>query len=617
MGLFEDIGETIGNACNAIAEFFGDVFEVAATSVFSTLHVAGDALMKQMLIEMAGSDTEIKSNAAALSKLLKDDIITDANNAIQTALDYSGTLEPGEATRMLKQLHGPIDEHMIAGVIFAVMAEAVTLGQLDGVQNLMAMEDKLKGFSHLVSTMTHMKIDAGLFQPYLKELNAKYQNIIPGPTDLIRMQLREVFDPEFRPELLLPGTGQEYKDAMKESGFNEYWSDSYWAAHWVLPSLGELDEMLHRRIIEPEAWATMVRRNDYLPAWIENRKKIIYSPYTRVDARRMWDLRMLSKEEVYWNYRDLGYDEEHATKMKDWTLVYVAAGDIRARLSKGWISAAEARTELLEAGMPEDRVDVYLEKLVKETGTERTAKERDLTKTDITRSVKKGLLEKDEGAERLQDMGYSEDEAYFIIDSTVSESTSAEIEADRDISKADIIKGIADGVFTEAQGLEMLMKLGYSKEDAQYIIDIRVPPKKPEKMKPERDLTKAEIVKGVKKEILSWDQGAAMLFDMGYDHDEADFILAINIEALTGSPETWSEMQSIVNKGRKVQGLPVKEIPSSITTLEDKLKEYAAIESKAKADGETRDFFIALEKQRGPMKRQHKQLVEQYQKGVK
>ncbi|GAH72363.1 unnamed protein product, partial [marine sediment metagenome] len=263
--------------------------------------------------------------------------------------------------------------------------------------------------------------------------------------------------------------------------------------------------------------------------------------YTRVDARRMWDLRMLSKKEVKDNYLDLGYDEEHAERMKDWTLVYVAAGDIRARFSKGWITATEARTELLEAGMPVERVDVYLEKLVKETGTERTAKERDLTKTDITRSVKKGLLTKDEGIERLQDLGYDEDEAAFIIDSTVTEAKSEEIEHDRDLSKADIIKGIADKVFTEAEGLTMLMKLGYDAVEAQYILDIRIPPIKPAAMAKERDLTKAEIVKGVKKEIITWDQGSFMLINMGYDEDEADFILAINIEALSGSPETWSE----------------------------------------------------------------------------
>ena len=50
----------------------------------------------------------------------------------------------------------------------------------------------------------------------------------------------------------------------------------------------------------------------------------------------------------------------------------------------------------------------------------------------------------------------------------------------------------------------MLMNLGYDATEAQYIIDIRIPPIKPAALKKERDLTKAEIVKGVKKEIISY-----------------------------------------------------------------------------------------------------------------
>lgn len=615
MGLFDWIGETIGNACSAIAEFFGDVFEVVATSVLSTLYTAGDALLKQMLIEVKGSDTDINSNATALSKLMEDEFIDDPNKAINTALDYEGTLEPGEATRVLKTLYGPIDEHMISGVIFALITEIVSLGQVEGVQQLLAMEDKMKGFSDLASTYRKMQNEIGLFQPYQKELNARYQNLIPGATDNVLFALREVWDKDRRVELLAEPPGQKYYDRLAQNGFAAEIGDDYWASHWVLPSVGQLNEMMHRRVIDDATWDRFVKYNDFDPTVRPWLKAISYNPYTRVDIRRMYDLGLVTRQEVKDNYLDLGYDEEHAEKMTVWTLAYVLAVEMRARYSKGWVTEAEVRTALLETGMPADRVDDYLQKIIKADASERTAKERDLTKTDITRSVKKGLLTKDEGVERLIDMGYSEDEAAFIVDITVSESISAEIEADRDLSKADVIKGVADGVFTEAQGLEMLMKLGYDKTEAQYIIDIRVPPKKPEKLRVERDLTKAEIVKGVKKEILSWAQGAAMLFDMGYDVDEADFILAINIEALTGSPETWSEMQDIINKGRRALHRPVKEIPSGIKDIEVGIKKYTQERKEAVEAKKPRQDIIDIDNKILPLKRQHRQLVEQYQKG--
>ncbi|GAH74217.1 unnamed protein product, partial [marine sediment metagenome] len=174
MSLFEDVGEAIGKAFGNLADFIGKAIEKAASATLGNLFVVGDKLLKQMLIEVKGSDTDINSNATALSNLMETEFIDDANKAINTALDYEGTLEPGEATRILKTLYGPIDEHMISGVIFALVAEIVSLGQVEGVQSLLAMEDKLKGFSDLASTYRKMQNEIGLFQPYQKELNARY-----------------------------------------------------------------------------------------------------------------------------------------------------------------------------------------------------------------------------------------------------------------------------------------------------------------------------------------------------------------------------------------------------------------------------------------------------------
>ena len=615
MGLFEDIGEAIGNACGALAEFIGDAVGKAADATLGNLFVFGDKILKQILIEVKGSDTDINSNATALSNLLETEFIDDANKAINTALDYEGTLEHGEATRVLKILYPSVDEHMISGVIFALIAEVASLGQVEGVQQLLAMEDRLKGFSDLASTYRKMQNEIGLFQPYQKELNARYQNLIPGASDNVLFALREVWDPVRRVELLAETPGQKYYDRLAQNGFAGEIADDYWASHWVLPSVGQLNEMLHRRIINSDTWWRFVKYNDFDPTVRPWLKAISYNPYTRVDTRRMWDLRLLTEAELKSNYLDLGYDEEHAEKMTIWTKVYVLAVELRARFNKGWITEAEVRTALTDAGMPVERVSEYMEKILKADKAERVAAERDLTKTDITRSVKKGLLTKDEGVERLMEFGYDEDEAAFIIDSTVSEGISEEIEKDRELSKADIIKGVALGYFTEIQGLEMLMKLGYDNTEAQYIIDIRVPAKAPEKLAPERDLTKAEIVKGVKKEIITWDQGKTMLMDLGYDDYESDFVLAINVEALAGSPETWSEMQDIVNKGRKVQHLPVKEIPSGIKDIEDKLKEYTQERIEAVEAKKTRQELITIDNKILPLKRQHRQLVEQYQKG--
>jgi len=614
MGMFDFIGEAIGNAFSALAEFIGDAVDVIVGGVGSKFKGIASDYSKDLIKEMEDPDSDFRDKGKRLQDTLEKPIHEGYMHDFERLGKKHSEITPEKASNEVDELWGAIQRDM--GIIGTGLftAEVMSVGQIDRLNEVVNQADKIGGGTAFAAQVKAMDNQAKWLTSYERYLNRIYPNKIAESSDLVRFALREVWDPTRRPELLAENAPLQYYQWMLEQGYPPERAADWWASHWVLPSVGQLNEMMHRRVINEATWDRFVKYNDFDPTVRPWLKKISYNPYTRVDIRRMYDLGLVTRQEVKDNYLDLGYDEEHAEKMTVWTLAYVLAVEMRARYSKGWVTEAEVRTALLETGMPAERVNDYLEKIIKADASERTAKERDLTKTDITRSVKKGLLTKDEGIERLIDLGYAEDEAAFIVDITVTESISEEIEADRELSKADIIKGLALGYFTEVQGLEMLQKLGYDKTEAQYIIDIRVPAKKPEKLVVERDLTKAEIVKGVKKEIISWDQGKNMLMDEGYDEWESDYILAINVEALSGSPETWSAMQDIVNKSLRARSLPVKEIPSGIKELENKLKEYSTIEAKAKEEGETRDFFIALEKQRGPMKRQHRQLVEQYQK---
>lgn len=615
MGLLEDIGETIGNALSALAEFIGDAGNSAMRGLFTGVTSLGADVLKTAITEIGGSDSDIALNAKILQDEVDKKLELEIGPAIETALDYTGPVSLEDIETIVPLLREVIDDHLTDSRVLALIVEAVSMGQIDGMQNLVQNEDSLKALTALSSSIYLARYDAALMTPYKRLLNAKYPNKIPGTSDMVLFGLREAFDPEREKILLKPDAPDDFYTYMKEQGYSRYWAQKYWASHWVLPSIGQLNEMLHRRIITSDQWESYVRYNDVIKEAWPWLKAISYNPYTRVDTRRMWDLRLLTEDELKSNYLDLGYDETHADKMTIWTKVYVLATELRARFNKGWITEAEVRTALTEAGMPADRVSEYMEKILKADKAERVAAERDLTKTDITRSVKKGLLTKEEGISRLVDLGYDEDEATMIMDSTIKESIGAEIEVDRDLSKADIIKGMSLGYFDRPTGTAMLMKLGYTLEEADYIIDIRVPPLAPVKLKEERDLTKSEIVKGVKKEVITELQGEQMLQDLGYDAYEAGFILAIHLEALAGSPETWSEMQAIVNKERKALGRTVKEIPKDVLATEKDIKKIQAERVKAVEAKKPRQDIVNIDKRLKPLELHHKKLVEAYVKG--
>ncbi|GAH98328.1 unnamed protein product, partial [marine sediment metagenome] len=104
---------------------------------------------------------------------------------------------------------------------------------------------------------------------------------------------------------------------------------------------------------------------------------------TRVDVRRFWDMRTIDEARLRDIYQAMGYWEEDLEDYVLWTKVYVAFPDLMARWSKGWITLDEVRTELTALGMDPERLEEFIQMKVKAGQPERTATERDITKTDI------------------------------------------------------------------------------------------------------------------------------------------------------------------------------------------------------------------------------------------
>jgi len=132
------------------------------------------------------------------------------------------------------------------------------------------------------------------------------------------------------------------------------------------------------------------------------------------------------------------------------------------------------------------------------------------------------------------------------------------------ITRVDARRLLADGVITPEEHKRILMHQGYTEEDAQKVTEWAERYYLSEKLAPERDLTKSEIVKGVKNELITPEQGVELLMDMGYDEWEAWYVLIINVEALRGSPETYPEFKRITEAYKKARKRKGKEIPEEL-----------------------------------------------------
>lgn len=288
--------------------------------------------------------------------------------------------------------------------------------------------------------------------------------IIPGPQDLIRMAVREAFSPEivskYNTDADFPA---EFAAWAKKQGLSEFWAKNYWRAHWDLPSASQGFEMLHRGIIDESELDTLLRTLDVMPYWRDRLTQIAYNPFTRVDVRRMHALGILTRDQVKQAYMDIGFNDQKAEAMTQFTIEYNAGADkdlnktdILALYKKGVLTETETKERLIDLDYSEEDAD-YL--IARET-TLAVAEAHDLSLTQIKQLALAGIIEKAEAAKRLADLGYTAEDI-------VSLYSLWELEAqpqDARPSRTDLARFYQKGIITLDQWIDGMYNLRYSEE---------------------------------------------------------------------------------------------------------------------------------------------------------
>ncbi len=201
------------------------------------------------------------------------------------------------------------------------------------------------------------------------------RKMIPGVTDLIQMAVREAFTPEtvkrFEYDLDFPEQIIPYTEAQ---GLAREWVERYWYAHWDIPGVSAGYQMMHRLrpgttenpfdLVDLEL---MLKTADIPPFFRKRLIEISYATFTRVDVRRMYKAGVLSAEEVFEAYLDIGYDKVKAQALADFAI--------------------------LDAG----------------------SEDRELTRSLITQGYERGTISESEALDLLVGIGYISDRASFII----------------------------------------------------------------------------------------------------------------------------------------------------------------------------------------------------------
>lgn len=261
-------------------------------------------------------------------------------------------------------------------------------------------------------------------------------HIIPPPNDLIRMAVREAFSPDVASRF---GQYEDFPvafaDWAEKQGLSREWAERYWAAHWDLPSPTMGFEMLHRGIIDENELKLLLRALDVMPYWREKLIQLSYVPFTRVDVRRMYQIGILDKDGVYKSYRDIGYDDEKATALTEFTIRYYTPED---------------KTEL----------DEY----------------RELTRSIYVSAYKKSVITREDAKSYLENIGYTSEDAELLLAIADAElyvkDTKEDVLPKRSNTLKITLEAYKRGLYNHEECVSILESLLYSSNEIDYYLSL-------------------------------------------------------------------------------------------------------------------------------------------------
>lgn len=193
--------------------------------------------------------------------------------------------------------------------------------------------------------------------------------LIPGPADLVRFALREAWRDDVAAKWGYDqGWVPEFGEAMEKQGLSADWAKRYWRAHWVVPSVGQGFEMLHRgEITEDEARELLVI-NDLAPGWIQKLMNIARPVPGRIDRRYAYREGEIGAEELFRLYKYDGYDDNWARVLTNTTIgmaISETKGLTRAAIEKAYrlrrIGFEEAANMMADLKIQREIAEFYLE----------------------------------------------------------------------------------------------------------------------------------------------------------------------------------------------------------------------------------------------------------------
>jgi hypothetical protein len=204
---------------------------------------------------------------------------------------------------------------------------------------------------------------------------------VPHIQDIVRFMTRNIYNPDVLERFDLDaefdraGTepGGQLDDWRKAQGITDEGFRAYWRAHWTVPAVTHMQEMIQRLRpgrVDPSLEVTaddfdqVLRENDWLEHWRPRMLALSYRPLTRIDARRAYNAGVIQDQDYISALQDIGYAADTANTLlafaKKDRLKQLRANKLFAVYEKNGITESDLTSSLLSKGYTQDDIDSVL-----------------------------------------------------------------------------------------------------------------------------------------------------------------------------------------------------------------------------------------------------------------
>jgi hypothetical protein len=301
------------------------------------------------------------------------------------------------------------------------------------------------------------------------------------------------------------------------------------------------------------------------PVEQELNKLMRHKLLTESAAKELWTLGLIDDKTFYEHLAALGYSDDKIEAIKKSLIDELIGGKVARLVRKGIVKGEDVMKKLKDLGVPENlaklaidgmfnvpsdsvivklykggRIDretalrllrmngykrEWAEWILEAANEEKVEKDKDLSKSEVMRLRRYGIIDDAKFLEFIKALGYDETEANYLLKLTKATIPTQEAPKPKTLTKDNILRAFELGVIREDEARNMLKALRYDDTSINVLIELAKARMKKEPEVLKRDLTKADVLKALRMGIIDRNEADAYLTALGYDEKERAILI--------------------------------------------------------------------------------------------